>query len=149
MQEVLIDEIEEHGTQTHYSDEGAREMVLIGMPYENVGTDNMYPPPSPYDSNLGLQMRGGYFFHNGTLIVQFPRRADDINSVNKKLELTDICVEDGEIFAYYPVNEGRALRLTWNYVEDEWSLQTLEFDEFSSQIESKHQKVIWQNRSTI
>lgn len=149
MSQLNTDAVSELGTQTHYSDDGAREVVLIGVSAEAVGRDNTYPPPSPYSGELDVDMRRGYFNHRDDIVVQLPRRSDEYSSVDEKVELEDVCGEPDVIHAYYPLSDQQAIRVSWQYPVDDWEMETVEFDEYLDEIEDKHPTHVWKNRRDL
>lgn len=146
---VHTDAVSELGTQTHYSDDGAREVVLIGVDADAVGRDNTYPPPSPYSGDLDVFLRRGYFHHRDEIVAQLPRRSDEYPSMDEKVELEDICWDNGAVHAYYPLDDQQAVRVSWLYPNDEWTMETIEFDEYLDDIETKHPAHVWKNRREI
>ncbi len=146
---AYTDAVSELGTQTHYSDDGAREVVLIGVDADAVGRDNTYPPPSPYSTDLGVFMRRGYFNHRDEIVTQFPRRSDEYPSIDEKVELEDVCWDNETVHAYYPLNDEKAIRVSWLYPTDEWVMETVEFGEYLNEIDAKHPAHVWRNRRDI
>lgn len=141
------DGVEERGTQTHYSEDGARESVLVAVDSDAVGRDNTYPPPNPYDGALGVSMRRGYFIHGYDVVVQFPRRSDEYEAIDEKLELEDIRWSPGVVHAYYPINKTKAVCISWRYAVDEWEMNEEEFESgYVDEIDSTHARTIWKNR---
>lgn len=143
------DNVQTHGTQTQYADSGPREMLLVGVPANLVGEDNMYPPPSPYAGELGTRMRRGYFLHSGRLIAQLPRRADDFDGIDDKYDLADVFWDVGTVTAYYPMTKTEAVQLTWEYKTDDWTLETVRFDNYVNDVEQNHHMTLWQNRRSF
>ena len=141
--------VEGHGTQTYYTDDGPREMVLIGVPLEQVGNTSTYPPQNPSENGVSTAMRRTYFIHSEDCLVQFPRRADDYPVAQEKYDLADICWELGAVHAYYPLSSEEALRVTWKYTRDEWNVGRVRFDNYADQIEDKHTATIWKNRRSL
>lgn len=145
-QPLSTDSISELGTQTHYSDDGAREVVLVGVDATAVGRDNRYPPPSPYSGELDALMRRGYFNHRDEIVIQLPRRSDEYPEIDEKSELEDVCWDNDTIHAYYPTGDQEAIRISWLYTTDDWELETIEFDDYLGEIETKHPSHVWKNR---
>lgn len=143
------DGVEELGTQTHYSDGGAREVVLIGVKKAVLGADKPFQPPNPYDASLSTEMRRGYFHHRDDVAAQFPRRSDELPVSDEKYQLEHVFWDTDGIHAYYPLSSQEALTITWDYRRDEWSNEVTQFHNYIAEVEKEHPQLVWENRRQI
>jgi hypothetical protein len=143
------DGVEELGTQTHSSENGAREVVLIAVSKTALGLDTSFSPPNPFASTLSNEMRAGYFHYGEDVTAQFPRRGDELSVCTEKVQLEHIMWGPEGVHAYYPFNAEEALRLTWDYRNDEWTHETVAFHNYLAEIEREHPELVWENRRQL
>lgn len=148
-QMFTADGVEELGTQTHSSENGAREVVLIAVTKAALGVDKSFAPPNPFAATLSTEMRAGYFHYGDEVAAQIPRRGDELSVCDQKVQLEHIMWDTDGIHAYYPFNAEEALRLTWDYRTDEWSHDTVGFHNYLAEVDREHPMLIWENRRQL
>jgi hypothetical protein len=120
------------GTQTHFHEERAYELVNISVPANVVGTNNRFPAPNPFDRTVETWARSGYFIHGKDVTVQFPRNAALFPGVDQSAELDSIVAyrDDGTVTvcAFYPTDDDEALSVVWDVERDEWAGEMRTFD---------------------
>jgi hypothetical protein len=119
-------------TYTYYEDTDSKpiEVLLIGVNTDIIGADNTFEPPGFNKHHITTWLRKRYFFLNGNLYAQVPRRSIDFpEEAMEQLDFddgfaTDVSynLEDQKINVFYPLGSSETLILSWNVTTDHWSM---------------------------
>lgn len=107
------------------------EVVLVGFVADEVGIENTFEPPGFHREHITTWLRERYFFLNGKVFAQVPRRIQEYpkvvrdNFAGESAFVTDVTIEGRDIKIYYIVDDENAVCLTWNTAEDHWSMESV------------------------
>ena len=123
-------------TYTYYeeSDGNPLEVLLIGIDASEIGSGRTFQPPGFNDHHITTWLRKRYFFLNGTVYAQVPRRTGDFpEEARSQLDMhsgfaTDISYDEksGQLSVFYPTSSSNTTVLTWNVEYDRWTMETSE-----------------------
>jgi hypothetical protein len=141
--ELTVDNVSPRGTQTHKSNSTVREVVLIELPSEAVGSESI-TAPNPYTFSFGQELRATYFHSGKKTVAQIPRWSNEFNRKDEKAPLSDIVLSrSGELITIYKQSDDAAFCVEWDVLSDSWRKYVVddvdEFDTFSSSLG----EIIW------
>jgi hypothetical protein len=120
-------------TYTYYEDtkQDPMEVLLVGIDTDTIGSENSFQPPGFNKHHITTWLRKRYFFLNGNLYAQVPRRSIDFPAeAIEQLDFedgfaTDVSYnsEDEKVNVFYPLSSSDTLILTWDIGSDHWSMR--------------------------
>lgn len=123
-------------TYTYYeeSDENPLEVLLIGIDASEIGSGRTFQPPGFNDHHITTWLRKRYFFLDGTVYAQVPRRTSDFaKEAKQQLNIqdefaTDVMYDEKskQISAFYPMLDSDTAVLTWDLNHDRWTMERSE-----------------------
>lgn len=146
-------------TYTHYNyNGGPMEVFLVGVNADQIGIDNEFEPDNFGRHHISTWMRKRYYFLDGIVYAQVPRRSKHYPEESKnQLEFEDSFATDvteghnGDINIYYPISNSRCLRTTWDVFNDYWSMEEVKKPNdgdnvISEEGDSVDSEVVWSIR---
>lgn len=116
-------------TYTYYdeSSDDPVEVLLLGVESDQLGTKNDFHPPGFNRHHISTWMRKNYFFLDGTVYAQVPRRAKEYpDEAKKSLDFedgfaTDVTVNEEKYRVFYSDPQS-SIVLSWDVLEDYWTM---------------------------
>lgn len=130
-QKSLVKQVETY-TYIDELDDEPMEVLLIGIDTDRLGADNTFEPPGFNREHITTWLRKRYFFLDGVVYAQVPRRTNDYPEVVQEqfncgtAFATDISQDGPVLNVYYPFNDSRAVRLSWDTAVDHWSMSVVQ-----------------------
>lgn len=130
-QTTLVRQVETYTYLEELEDE-PMEVLLIGIPADRLGTDNTFEPPGFHREHITTWLRQRYFFLDGVVYAQVPRRTDEYPEVVQDqfncgtAFATDITQDGPTLHIYYPFNDSRCVCLSWDTAVDHWSMSEVQ-----------------------
>jgi hypothetical protein len=114
--------VSSRGTFSHKVDGKIKEVVVITVTSDLVGSERRNPP-NPYDFSFSHEVRSTYFNDGSKTGVQFPRWSNEYSPVEDKLPLEEVTWDGDRVFAVYS-GDDQTYTITWDVNKDEWDYTT-------------------------
>ena len=115
-------------TYTEEVENESMEVLLIGVDASQIGSSNTFEPPGFDRRHITTWLRQRYFFLDGVVFAQVPRRLRNFPEPAREqfdyqdTFASDVVFEERFVRTYYPISETEAVCLEWDTSIDHWSM---------------------------